>query len=323
MQVNKNHAPLTCWIVTEGMVGTENQCLGVAAALGVTPSVKRITLRQPWKTLSPWLGAETARTFTPPLEGPWPDILLASGRKSIAASRYIKKQSGGKTLTVQIQDPRIDPKYFDLVAVPAHDPTRGPNVIVTDGAPNLITPEKLQSAKEKWAGAFSSLPAPRIAVLIGGSSRAHKMTQNIARDMGEKLAHLARTQHAGLMITASRRTGEENIAALRATLSGTDAFIWDGTGDNPYHGMLAWADYIVVTSDSVSMLSDAGTTGKPVYMIPLDGGSARFDRFHVGLIGKGVVRVFDGTLEHWSYTPLNAAQIIADAVINALGQKKN
>lgn len=323
MQVNKNPPPFSCWIVTEGMVGTENQCLGVAAALGVAAEVKRIRLRQPWKALSPFLGAETSCTFDPPLAGPWPDLLLASGRKSIAASRYIKKQSGGKTLTVQIQDPRIDPKQFDIVAVPAHDPTRGDNVIVTDGAPNLITPQKLQAAKEKWADAFSSLPAPRIAVLIGGSSKAHKMTKDIARSVGEKLAQLARTQNAGLMITASRRTGEENIAALRAALDGTNAYFWDGTGDNPYHGMLAWADTIVVTSDSVSMLSDAGTTGKPVYMIPLEGGSARFDRFHVGLIGKGVVRVFDGTLEHWTYTPLNAAQAIANAVINALGQKKN
>ncbi len=319
MYVNRNPSPApTCWVVTEGMAGTENQCLGVAAALGVTPVVKRIGLRQPWKALSPWLGAECARTFDPPLDGPWPDIVLASGRKSIAAARYIKKQSGGKSFIVQIQDPRIDPRHFDLVAVPAHDPTRGPNVIVTDGAPNLITDEKLQTAKEKWAPLFAPLRTPRIAVLIGGSSKAHTLTPAITRDVAEKLARL----DAGLMITASRRTGAENMAALHAALAHTDAFLWDGTGDNPYHGMLAWADIILVTADSVSMLSDAGTTGKPVYMIPLDGGSKRFDLFHKGLIDKGVVRVFDGTLEHWTYPPLRAAQTIADAILKALGQRQ-
>ncbi len=322
MQVNRNHGPLTCWIVTEGMVGTENQCLGVAEALGVTPVVKRIGLRQPWKSLSPYIGGECAATFDPPLEGPWPDILLASGRKSIAASRYIKKQSNGQTLTVQIQDPRINPRHFDIVAVPAHDPTRGPNVIVTDGAPNLITDEKLKNARGKWASLFSGINSPRIAVLIGGSSKAHRMTHGIARDVGQKLAHLAHTQHAGLMITASRRTGEENLNALRDALRGTDAFIWDGTGDNPYHGMLAWADYILVTADSVSMISDAGSTGKPVYMIPLEGGSKRFDSFHRALAAKGVIRPFDGTLEHWSYPRLNAAQIVASAIIKALGQRQ-
>lgn len=319
MQVNKNQPPsLTCWVVTEGIAGTENQCLGVAAALGATPMVKRIGLRQPWKALSPYLGAECAATFTPPLEGPWPDIVLASGRKSIAAARYIKKQSNGKSFIVQIQDPRIDPKHFDLVAVPAHDPTRGSNVIVTDGAPNLITDEKLRIAKEQWAHLFSALPSPRVAVLIGGSSKAHTLTPAIAADMGEKMARL----DAGIMITASRRTGDANMAALRHAMEHKNAYIWDGTGDNPYHGMLAWADVILVTADSVSMLSDAGTTGKPVYMIPLDGGSPRFDKFHKGLIDKGVVRVFDGTLDHWTYPPLNAAQTIADAIIKALGQRQ-
>src|SRR5262245_41653904 len=126
---------ITCWIVTEGLAGTENQCLGVAEALGIMPEIKRIRLRQPWKSFSPFLGFEQNMTFSPPLQPPWPDLLLASGRKSIAASRYIKKASGGRTFTVQIQDPRISPSYFDLVAVPEHDPARGENVIVTAASP--------------------------------------------------------------------------------------------------------------------------------------------------------------------------------------------
>jgi mitochondrial fission protein ELM1 len=97
-----NPKTLNSWIVTEGMIGTENQCLGVAEALGITPTVHRITLRQPWKTLSPYIGCEKANTFIPPFEGPWPDLLIASGRKSIAASRYIKRMSEGKTFTVQM-----------------------------------------------------------------------------------------------------------------------------------------------------------------------------------------------------------------------------
>ena len=110
-ELSKNTAKnITCWVVTEGLAGTENQCLGVAEALGIVPEVKRIELRQPWKSLSPYLGFEQNWSFSPALTGPWPDLLLASGRKSIAASRYIKKASGGKTFTVQIQDPRIFPK---------------------------------------------------------------------------------------------------------------------------------------------------------------------------------------------------------------------
>lgn len=93
---------LSCWIVTEGMAGTENQCLGVAEALGIEADVRRISLRQPWRILSPYLGLEFGASFVPTLTPPWPDLLIASGRKSIAASRYIKRASRGKTFTVQI-----------------------------------------------------------------------------------------------------------------------------------------------------------------------------------------------------------------------------
>jgi mitochondrial fission protein ELM1 len=300
---------MKCWIVTEGMAGTENQCLGVSEALGIPAQIKRIALREPWKTFSPILKFETARTFDPPLTGPWPDLLIASGRKSIAASRFIKRASKGKTFTVQIQDPRFSPSDFDLVAVPEHDPTRGKNVIVTAASPNRITQEKLSAAREKFHQ-FENLKNPRVAVLIGGDSKSHRLTQPIM----EKLAGQLKNLDAGLMVTASRRTGRENEEILKQALSGTDAFVWDGTGENPYFGMLAWADYILVTSDSASMLSDAGTTGKPVYMVALDGGSPRLDRLHKNLENRGITRPFEGRLESWSYEPLRDSSKIADEI---------
>ena len=308
---------LTCWIITEGMAGTENQCLGVAEALGVTPRVIRIKLRQPWKSMSPFLGMECACTFEPKLEGPWPDLLLASGRKSIAASRYIKRMSGGRTFTVQIQDPRINPKNFDLVAVPAHDPTRGENVAVTIAAPNRITGHSLARAKTDFAPLFAMMPSPRIAVLIGGNSKAHSISEHGMERLGVQLASLS----GSLMITVSRRTTEEQKHAFLRGLGDRPCFFWDGTGENPYQGMLAWADTILVTADSVSMLGDAATTGKPVYMIKMDGGSARFDKFHQNLIAHGAVRPFEGVLEHWNYEPLHEAANIAETILQRISTR--
>ncbi len=298
-----------CWVVTEGMAGTENQCLAVAEALELEPVVKRISLRQPWKTLSPWLGFERSRTFSPALEPPWPDLLLTSGRKSIAASLYIKRASGGKTFTVQIQDPRISPAQFDLVAVPAHDPARGKNVVITAAAPNRITLEKLEQARKEHPG-LANLPSPRVAVLIGGNSKAYTLSTAV---MDKLIADLKQLD-AGLMITASRRTGEDNARRLQNAFQGDRHIFWDGQRDNPYFGYLAWADYILVTSDSVSMLSDAASTGKPTYMIPLEGGGARLQEFHENLKQKGILRIFDGRLESWAYEPLDDAGIIARAI---------
>lgn len=308
-----------CWVITEeGLTGTENQCRGVAQALGMTSAIKRIGLRQPWKTLSPWLGFECPCTFTgAPLTAPWPDLVIAAGRKAAAAARYIKKQNP-RTFTVFLQDPRISPEHFDLVAVPAHDRLRGGNVIVTQATPNLITPALLAQARQVFATLLEPLPAPRVAVLIGGNSRTHSVTPQIMEKLAGQLKTLAQSDFS-LMITASRRTPPESIKILDSSLSGQkNAYVWNGTGDNPYHGFLAWADYIIVTADSASMLSEAATTGKPVYMAALAGGSARFDRLHNALLGGGIIRNFEGKLEAYDYTALNDAAMVAGEIRNRM-----
>ncbi|MCD8563180.1 MAG: mitochondrial fission ELM1 family protein [Alphaproteobacteria bacterium] len=305
------------WIVTEGLVGTENQCLGVAEALArqLPDSVTipfRIKLREPWKTLSPWLGLEQWWSFDPLLEPPWPDILITSGRKAIASARFIKKTSGGKTFALHIQDPRIKPGMFDVVAVPAHDRLRGNNVIVTTASPNRITPARLEEARTAFAN-LASLPEPRVAVLIGGTSKTHRITPAIAERLLKQLEDISQT--ASLMITTSRRTPDSLKTALQNKFSGSRHFVWDGTDPNPYFGFLAHADAIITTNDSASMLSEAATTGKPVYTVKLEGGSAKFDKLYATLEKTGALREFTGTLESWSYKPLNDAETVAKAVI--------
>ncbi len=298
-----------CWVITEGMAGTENQCLGIAEALDLTYEVKRISLKEPWKTLSPFIGLEKENSFTPALKGPWPDLVLASGRKSIAASRFIKKASKGKTFTVQIQDPRVSPTHFDLVAVPAHDPLRGDNVIVTKASPNKVTKELLVHAKQQFSH-LGELKEPRVAVLIGGSSKAYNMTKEITERLVQNLSKI----EASLMITCSRRTGIENKNIIESALTTDKNYVWSGTGENPYLGFLAWADYILVTADSASMISESCTTGKPVYMIDLDGGSKRISKLHQNLVEYGALRKFEGQLETFSYKPLNDSQMVAEEI---------
>lgn len=293
------------------MAGTENQCLGVAEALGIHTDVKRMTLRQPWKMLSPYIPFEQSWSFIPPLHGPFPDLLITSGRKAIAAARYIKKQHP-KTFTLHLQDPRISPHHFDLVAVAHHDALRGDNVVITDGAPNRITPERLSSAPP----IYTSLK-PLVGVLIGGNSKTHRLSDAGMDSLIQQLEMIARDY--ALLITVSRRTNAAQALKLINALKQTDAYIWDGSGHNPYFSILAHAKYLLVTNDSVSMLSDAATTGKPLYMLELDGRSPKFDRFYAHLRNLGAARPFNGVLENWAYPPLADAQKIADAVRKASG----
>ena len=316
-----------CWIITEGLAGTENQCIGVAEALGANYEVKRIQLKQPWKTLSPPLLTAFSTTFDPPLRPPWPDILIASGRKSVAASLFIKNRSKGRTFTVQVQDPKIAPHYFDMVAAPHHDSIRGDNVVVTDGAPNKVTARRLKDGRAQFAQTLEGLPSPRIAVLIGGSSWAFEMKEEDTKKLAGLLNNLTERTGAGLMVTASRRTGEKNTQFLKQALNSSDIYFWDGTGENPYFGLIGWADVILVTEDSVSMMSEAATTGKPVYKIPLTLKSKRKARrllkFHDHLKNLNAIRDFDGDISPFQNCKLHDSEKIALAIQQAQGLKNH
>ena len=304
-------SPKTCWVITQtGLTGTLNQCLGVSASLGLEPIIQEIELPLFVRKSTPYINfglhSWAKKNFSPP----HPDLVLASGRLAVAPSLWIKKQSPS-TKVVFLQNPKWAHRQFDLIAAPAHDYLSGDNVIQTIGAANCITADSLKQSQEHFASMFQSMPAPRIAVMIGGKSRSHEMTRN---DMERLIQQLTGLQ-ASLMITASRRTGTDNLKRLQDALTDKEnCFLWDGTGENPYHGMLGWADYIMVTEDSVSMCSDAASTGKPVYTLPLSGGSQKFDDFHRFMHSYGATRPFEGRLEHWEYPPLNDAQTIAEAI---------
>lgn len=313
--------PLTCWVVSDGKPGMENQCLGLAEALGLTPVVKRVSLRAPWRQLSPYFRIGNRFAAGPEgdaIRAPWPDLLIASGRQSIAPSLAARRLSRGRTFTVQIQDPQIAPRHFDLVVVPRHDKLRGDNVLVTRGSLHRVTKAVLADAAARFAPRLAHLPHPRVAVLIGGSNGVYNLTPTIMGAVAEKLANLTRTHGAGLMVTPSRRTGADNEAILRARLSGLPAEVWDGSGENPYFGYLGLADAVVVTCDSVSMTSEACSTGKPVHVIELDGGSPKFRAFHEGLYKDGITRRFDGTLDPWDHPLLNDTQGVADELRHRL-----
>jgi mitochondrial fission protein ELM1 len=299
---------LTCWVVTDGVPGTENQCLGLAHALGLEPVIKRVRTRAPWRHLPPRLWLEPMRALTTGsdrLEPPCPDLLIASGRQSVALSIAVRRLSQGRTFTVQIQKPAAGLRHFDLVVAPLHDRLSGGNVFSTRGSLNGVTAASLAAAARRFAPDLAHLPRPLVAVLVGGSNRAYRLTPRLTRTLAGRLAGLNERYGAGLAVTTSRRTGPANEVTLRDALRELPATAWDGRGENPYFGYLALADAIVVTCDSVNMVSEACTTGKPVYVFELDGGSEKFRRFHERLRRDGLTRPFEGALERWRYAPLD------------------
>lgn len=318
------------WVLTDGKAGTENQALGLAEAVGLPVVVKRLMPRALWRAppAALWtlpLGTLALRLVpgprSAPLAPPWPALLIAAGKPSVGPAIAIRRASDGQTLVVQVQDPRVDPRHFDLVAAPRHDGLSGANVVQTRGALHRVTQARLDEAAARFAPLLAPLPRPLVAVLIGGNSAHYKLTAAATAQLIQQLQGLQASTGAGLAITASRRTGEANARSLRAALTGPGIYFWDGQGDNPYFGLLALADAIVVTEDSVSMTSEAASTGKPVFTVQLEGGAAKFNRFHAGLQAEGVTRPFSGHLERWGYAPLDDTETVAAAIRNRLAAR--
>ena len=308
---------LSCWVVTDGKAGMESQCVGLAEALGLMPVIKRVRLRSPWRQLTPYLRLGGRAQFTADsdsLAPPWPDLLIATGRHSVAASILVKKLSGGKTRTVQLQNPVIASSHFDLVVVPRHDELHGDNIISTRGALHRITPELLRKGADRLEPEIAHLARPYVSILIGGSNAAYRLGPTEMTKLARQLVSVARGRKASLLVTPSRRTDEECLAILKTELAAVPHYLWDGLGENPYFGLLGLADFIVVTSDSVNMVSESASTGKPVYVVDLPGGSAKFERFHRALRADGVTRVFAGKLEPYSYAPLDDVGAVAARV---------
>ena len=246
----------SCWVMTDGKAGMESQCLGLAEALGVAPQIKRIQPRFPWSRLPPQLWALPLCGLSPDgdrLAPPWPDLLIATGRATVAPALAIKRRSPS-TVAVQIQNPRAALARFDLIIAPAHDQMTGSNILETTGALHRVTPERLEAATTEFRDRFASLPRPLIGVLIGGANRQYRMSAANADRLGSLLAAAAKASGGGLAITPSRRTGSDNLKRIAAPLAATaaDMDIWDGSGENPYFGILALADALIVTSDSVT-----------------------------------------------------------------------
>lgn len=309
------------WAISDGRAGLEAQVVGLAEAIGLPFETKVVHPRWPWTMLPVTLWPAPFSVLRPGssrFAPPWPDLVIGCGWRSIPYMLAIKRLSGGKTLTVQTQDPRIRTDLFDVVVAPEHDRIRGGNVFSIVGSPNRVTPEKLAAAAGEWRPKFEPLPQPRVAVLIGGTSKAYRLTAARMREIAEDLKALQKTG-AGLMITTSRRTGTDQIQVLKDAMKGSGAFLWTGDGPNPYFGMLGLADAILVTADSTNMITEAATTGKPVHILALLRGSTKFGRFHEALVDRGIARPYSGRLEKWSYPPLSETARAAGFIRAKLG----
>ncbi|MBI1188485.1 MAG: nucleoside-diphosphate sugar epimerase [Alphaproteobacteria bacterium] len=323
---------LRIWAVSDGRAGIENQALGLAEAIArrVRADVitKRIQLRTPWSWLHPGFIPAPKQALaigSDAIDPPYPDIFIGCGRTSIPFAMSMREWSRNRTLVVQLQDPRINPREFDLVVPPFHDGLGGPNVVGIVGACHRVTPQRIAEEAGPLRDRLLAETHPIYAVLIGGKSKRQTITARRARLMSDALARVKHASGGTLAVTLSRRTPKAARAAFAAHLAPHAALFYDpadGVGANPYFALLSAADAIFVTADSVNMATEAAATGKPIHVMPVDGGSGKLAAFHQSLEERGAARPFRLPLTSWAYTPLLETDRAAQAVLMALQARR-
>ncbi|VAV93873.1 DUF1022 domain-containing protein [hydrothermal vent metagenome] len=313
--MSKPAGSLVIWTFGDVRIGIENQLAGLAEAIGeMIPATCR-TFTAPKPTL---FSRFTATKPLPDMQAPWPDIAIGCGRASLPFLIAMRRWSAGKTLSVQLQAPAKPLHLFDLVIAPAHDNLAGDNVLSIIGSTNRVSPQKLSAAKDEFAAKIDALTGSKLAVVLGGNSKRHKLTKAKFQQLCADLQAIL-DDGTALMISTSRRTPELAKQVLQQKFGDKEnVWLWTDVkqhGDNPYFAFLAAADSVLVTSDSTNLLTEAASAAKPVLMLRLDGKDGKFSQLYESLKTRNNMQEFTGSFTSWPVEPLAETRRAAEEVL--------
>jgi uncharacterized protein len=310
--------PGECWAITDQAAGNQRQALALAERLGMPVRHLVLAPRAPWSWLAPRLAlggrlalpAPQRAVFAPP----WPTVAIGCGRSAALLTRMLRRYAQGHCHTVQILDPRIDPSHWDTVIAPRHDELTDTNVLQPLGSLNPIDDAWLEDGRDAFP-ALGELPRPRVGVLLGGPRNGIRIDRDYGQQLCDLLIAHQRAEGGSLLVLGSRRTPASVMDVMRARLRDIPGLIWPGPDDdgNPYPGVLGWADRLIVTPDSVNMLSEACAVGCAVQTWVSAPLPDKLARFHESLRSAGLLH--DLTERAPSYQPpLRETEAIAETL---------
>lgn len=298
--------------ITTGEIGMRHQALGLAACL--SEDFQEHVVRLPsWLRHLPSNWIPTRLLSLPEIEDA--NILISCGRRSVAYSLALK-QNKPELFTVHIQNPQVSLSHFDLVVPMDHDNCHGPNVLSTQTAIHHLFHEDLAGASKPFTEQLQGLPQKKIVFVLGGNTKDYRFTQDKLNELLQAMAYFKQIGYA-VMVSTARRTPNEIADRLKQE---TDHYDWAylGDGANPYLCLLNEASGFVMTSDSVSMVSEALFTGKPLYLVDLEGFNKRLTSFKKTLIEAGYARQWCGEFMDYSYRAPDAKVEVAKMIRNKL-----
>lgn len=308
-----SHRFATVLAISDQAAGNRRQATALAQALRDDAHQVEIAFPHFSRWLAPHLPERAIGALPAAVrDAPGPLLAIGCGRQAALALRALKRARGREVFTLQILDPRCKLDDFDLLVVPEHDDLGGPKVLRTLGALHPVDERWLARARQDFRD-FAELPKPWTSVLIGGPNRAQSIDAHWLGRLFDQLA-AQRREIGTLAVSASRRTPPKLRELIRSHAHRLDARIWldERDGPNPYPALLAFADRIVVSPDSVNMISEACAVGVPVHTLltqPLQG---KLQRFHAALRQRGLLH--DLAACSWPRPPLRELAAIVDEV---------
>ena len=303
---------LKALLLTQGMHGMVSQVEGLAKALKFNFKHQKINLKPFWSLIPP--------KFTPIIENILTEkfvcdskIIISCGRKSVIPSIALKKRLGNKIFNIHIQDPKVSYKHFDLIITPEHDGIKGDNILTTQGSIHYLTKKEITNNIN-----YLQLDAGKkkiVTFVIGGPNKYYDYSEDQIHFIFNKVKTLFTPDKFKIVIIPSYRTPEEVIKKAFNTFN-FNHYVVKKIDKKAYLSSLALADYIVVTCDSTSMISEAAATGKPVYMAMMKPKKRidRFQSFYTQFKHLGIARELTNSVENWSYDKLDEVNRIAPII---------
>ena len=304
-------------LLTEGLHGMVSQVEGLAKALDLDYFHEKVELNNFWKLIPPKFTPVKKFVFKNNIQRDF-DIIISCGRKSVIASIFLKKNNKKKIKNIHIQDPKVNFQNFDYIISPEHDELKGDNILSSKGAIHYLTSSEINEKKNYLLNRISK-EKKIITLILGGPTKYYAYSNQNILNIFSKISKQILNNNFQIIVIPSNRTPIKTIE-LAKTFFSEEHLIIEKVDKDAYLSSLGVADYIIVTCDSSSMISEAALTGKPIYvaMIPPSKRDTRFHKFRKLFKKMNIIREFEDKLEFWNYEKLDETKRIAYEIKNKL-----
>jgi len=304
-------------LLTEGLHGMISQVEGLAKALDLEYFHEKVELNNFWKFIPPKFTPIKNFVFKNKIQREF-DIIISCGRKSVIPSIFLKKISNKRVKNIHIQDPKVNFRNFDYIISPEHDALKGDNIITSKGAIHYLTLTEIEEKKNYLSDRLAK-EKKIITLVLGGPNKYYTYSNQNIINIFSRISKQILNKDFQLIVIPSNRTPNKTIELAKKFFS-EEHLIIESVDKDAYLSSLGVADYLIVTCDSSSMISEAALTGKPLYvaMIPPSKKDTRFQKFRKLFEKMNIIREFDEKLETWNYEKLDETKRIAYEIKNKL-----